>query len=99
MIGEKVYINTIGTRVRFITDEDLTNMSSLVVKVKKPDDTEVEWTPVIVENIAKGIIYYDTVAGDQDQAGTYFVQAYVIFNDGDDPSSHTRSYVVYDYFD
>jgi len=91
----KVYVNDIGTKIRTVLNENLTNMVSIVYEIKKPDDTEVEWTPVSTEDVIKGIVYYDTVSGDQDQVGEYFHQCYVIFSNGDEFRSETRSYSVY----
>ena len=94
----KVYVDDIGTKIRAIMSENLTNITSMVFEVKKPDGSEVVWSPISTEDVAKGIVFYDTIAGDQDQVGTYYHQCYTVWSNGDEFRTETKSYVVHKKF-
>jgi hypothetical protein len=77
---EKVIVGDVGTvlKVRaFEEDEDntLESVSTLLLKVTKPDGTAVEWTASIDSDDNK-LAAYTAVAEDFDQAGTYVGRLY-----------------------
>ena len=78
----KLYAGQTKLRIRLTMNVDITG-GSAVIKYKKPDDTEGQWTAVI-ENAGTGIIYYDIQAGDIPAAdhGEWCFWAYATFSDG-----------------
>lgn len=91
----KIYTFDIGTRLRTTFSADITGYSSVEYKIKKPDGTTMTKT-CIVEDQANGIVYYDTVEDDLDQAGSYSIQAEIVFSGGDQNKSVTQYFLVYD---
>jgi hypothetical protein len=80
----EIHQNDIGTRFLItITDCDdssVVDVSSALyrqVNFRKPDDTILTRTASIFNDgsALSGVIYYDTVAGDLDEAGQYKLQA------------------------
>jgi hypothetical protein len=94
----KSYVGDIGTRIRTTLNTDLTNATTLEYQVEKPDATTDTWT-VTVEDTTNGIVYYDVIAGDFDQAGSYDIQTDITYNDGDHFLSETRKINVFAAFD
>jgi len=70
----KNYINTVGKKIVIDVGLDIHDATIMKMKIKKPDDTLVEWI-ALLEGLTA--ITYTTVSGDWDQAGRYLVQAYV----------------------
>ena len=66
----KIYINDIGVVIEIEMGESLSGATNLKLEVRKPDNTEVEWTPTVY---GEGFNYlrYITVANDLDQAGVW----------------------------
>ncbi len=50
---------------------DLSAFTTYQMILQKPDKSEVTKTAVLFTDGTDGIIYYDTVAGDLDQSGTW----------------------------
>ena len=65
----------IGTVFVLDTHVPLVGGSSYIIRVKKPDNTTVDWTASVTETTK---LYYATVANDLDQRGKYYFQAYVV---------------------
>jgi len=59
-------------------DFNLTNYTSVVYLVTKPDNTIVSWTATVVTE-ATGVTSYATIAGDLGVVGTYVLQPKVSF--------------------
>lgn len=93
----KIYSFDIGTRLRMDIQANLTGYSTVEYKIRKPDGTTLTKT-CTVEDIANGIIYYDTVLNDLDQIGSYSIQAQIVFSDGDQFESETQFFLVHDSF-
>lgn len=93
----KIYIGDIGTRLRTTLNTDLAGYSSINYKIKKPSGSIIT-KPCEVEDEANGIVYYDTIDGDFDEAGPYLIQINVIFTSGNKNLSVTKSFIVYDVF-
>jgi hypothetical protein len=70
----KYYIGAVGVEIIMETCLDITEATKVAIEVEKPDGTEDEW---IGEIYGTTQIKYTTIAGDLDQAGKYYVQAYV----------------------
>lgn len=87
MTDQIVYVDAVGCHVHITAPADLeTNVSSVVIRVKKPSGDIVEWTPSTVTYDAEteiSTIEYETVAGDLDEAGIYRVQPVVTMSDND----------------
>lgn len=94
---DRIYIGDIGTRLRTTLNTDIAGYSSIIYKIKKPSGT-VMTKPCIPEDEANGIIYYDTVADDLDEAGPYLIQIDVRFSSGNKNLSVTKSFIVYNEF-
>lgn len=75
----KVYVGSIGTVITLDCGEDVSAASVRKIKAKRPDGTTVDWTAV-----ADGTngIAYTTVADDLNQAGVWYLQAYVELSGG-----------------
>lgn len=71
------------------TGQDLTHATKLGIKVVRPDGTAIMWNASVAtqdENgnlltPADGYLSYTTVEGDLDLSGTYYLQAYVEWDD------------------
>lgn len=83
----EIHVNDIGTRfLATIKDcDEVVNVSGapyLNFTFKKPDDSLITRSASIYTNGTDGKIYYDTVAGDLDQAGLYKLQGQVALASG-----------------
>lgn len=78
----KIYIGDYGTIFRVSTGADLTDASAAKMKIKKPDNTEIEWTADIDAPASDGIISYTTLDGDLDSAGVWSLQSLITFPSG-----------------
>lgn len=90
----KVYLGDVGTVFRVSVGVDLTDATDTVIKVKKPDNTEHEWTASVESPASAGIIVYTADADDINQAGTWYFQSLITFPDGEF-SGDTVSIIVY----
>ena len=74
----RVYVGDIGTIIEIDMQQDISTATSVALYVKKPDTTEVTWTPTVYNN---NYLRYTLVSGDVDIAGVYKIQPYVEFTD------------------
>lgn len=93
----RIYKFDIGTRLRTTLNVDLAEYSSMNYKIKKPSGTILTKT-CTPEDLANGIVYYDSIVNDFDEVGLYLIQVQVVFTDGDQNESETKSFRVYDSF-
>lgn len=70
----KYYVGDIGVKIVVDTGIDISNATVLQLKVRKPDNTEVDWTATF-EGLTK--LSYTIISGDWTQAGRYLLQSYV----------------------
>ena len=82
MASQEIHVSDIGTEFRCtILDDgtavDLSGASSIVIKFKKPDNTTLEVDAELYTDGTDGIIFYNAVSGDLDQAGVWKIQALV----------------------
>jgi len=90
----KIYINDIGVVIEIEMGESLSGATNLKLEVRKPDNTEVEWTPTVY---GEGFNYlrYITVANDLDQAGVWKANPFLSL-DGWTGLADTVTFEVYD---
>ncbi len=79
--GAVMYLGDEGTILYLKTGVDLSTAIDFSIKVLKPDNTEVEWTPII-DTIDGSRLKYEILDTDIDKAGTYKLQSYVETADG-----------------
>ncbi len=94
----KIYKWDIGTRLRTTLNVDITGYTLIEYKIEKPSGAILTKT-CSVENVANGIVYYDTVADDLDEIGTYSIQVQITFTGGDRNESETKHFNVFDSFE
>lgn len=76
LTGGKVYKDTVGLILTLDTGVDITDSDvSLLMKVRKPDGEEVEWTATV---LSTSKLKYITQNGDLGQSGSYLIQAVVM---------------------
>lgn len=77
MSETKVYLDDVGTGLIVNTGVDIAAAVGTKLFIRKPDRTEVEWTPAVIHTIdtLPNYLKYITVAGDLNLIGTYKVQA------------------------
>ncbi len=56
---------------------DISSASTKTMIIEKPDSTMISASAIFLTDGKDGKIYYRTVAGDLNQAGTYNVQSYL----------------------
>ena len=86
-MSSEIHVNDIGTRfLATITDDggvvNISGNSIVSVIIKKPSDQTIYRSGVLYTNGSDGKIYYDTVAGDLDEAGLYKFQCRVSMPSG-----------------
>lgn len=70
-LAPEVFIGTVGLRIRMNFGIDISAAGGVAkINYIKPDDTTGQWTATI-EDATAGLVYYDTIAGDLDQIGTW----------------------------
>jgi hypothetical protein len=60
---------------------DISSASTKTIIIEKPDNTIISASATFLTDGTDGIIYYRTVVGDLNQAGTYNVQSYLVMPD------------------
>jgi hypothetical protein len=86
-MASEIHVNDVGTRfLATIKDDgvvvDISAASSITMVFKKPDDEIVNKTGTTLTDGTDGKVYYDTLAGDLDEAGHYKLQAKVVLTSG-----------------
>tara|TARA_R110002020_G_scaffold103752_15_gene243186 strand:+ start:690 stop:1001 length:312 start_codon:yes stop_codon:yes gene_type:complete len=88
-MASEIHQNDVGTRFLVTVKDDgvLVNVSGATLRqinIKKPDDSVLNRTASIISDwsAVSGVMYYDTVAGDLDEAGQYKLQAKVAIPSG-----------------
>jgi len=77
----KIYVGQTALTIRLTVGQDITGATCLV-KYRKPDGTEGQWSASIVTE-STGEIGYTMADADQlDQSGLWTFWAYVTFSDG-----------------
>tara|TARA_B100001123_G_C15288352_1_gene1016482 strand:- start:257 stop:568 length:312 start_codon:yes stop_codon:yes gene_type:complete len=88
-MANEIHVDDIGTRFLLTVKDsgvvvNLAPATLLQVNFRKPDDTVVNKTAstLVDGSIISGVMYYDTIAGDLDQAGHYKLQGKVSLTSG-----------------
>lgn len=68
----KIYRGDVGTEILINMQTDLTSATGIVLVVKKPDDTVVNWIPTVQND---EYLKYTVVSGDLNLKGDYTIQA------------------------
>jgi len=91
----KVYKDDIGTKRRIDIGDSTAEATVYFYYVQKPDKTEVRWPAEgNCTILSDQVLEYVTIEGDQDQAGTYILQAYLEYPDWQG-KGESDSFVVY----
>lgn len=94
----KIYTFDIGTRLRTTLNVNLAGYSSIKYIIKKPSGSILTKT-CTPEDVANGIVYYDTIADDFDEIGAHLIQTQIVFSSGNQNESETQSFLVHDSFE
>jgi len=89
-MASEIHQDDVGTRFLITVKDDgsLVNISGVSggsihqVSFKKPSDTVINRNATLQDYGISGVMYYDTVAGDLDEAGLYKLQAKVVVPSG-----------------
>tara|TARA_R100000406_G_scaffold23660_3_gene15091 strand:+ start:13675 stop:13986 length:312 start_codon:yes stop_codon:yes gene_type:complete len=88
-MASEIHQNDVGTRFQVtIKDDgsvvDLSAASGLTISFRKPSDTILNRTAstLVDGSAASGVMYYDSVTGDLDEAGNYKLQGKVVLTSG-----------------
>jgi hypothetical protein len=89
-MASEIHKDDIGTRflITVKDDGDLVNISGVgggsihQISFRKPSDAIVERNATLQDYGVSGVMFYDSVAGDLDEAGVYKLQAKVIIPSG-----------------
>lgn len=86
-MASEIHVDDVGTRFSITIQEsgsgvDVSSASSISVIFKKPDDEIIVRSGVLLTDGTDGKVYYDTIAGDLDEAGHYKLQAKVALPSG-----------------
>jgi len=86
-MASEIHIDDIGTRFLMTIKDDgsLVNVSGATIKqvnFRKPSDTVINRVATLVDEGISGVMYYDAIAGDLDEAGHYKLQAKVAIPSG-----------------
>ena len=89
-MASEIHKDDVGTRFLITVKDDgnLVNISGVSggsihqVSFRKPSDTIIERNATLQDYGISGVMFYDSVAGDLDEAGVYKLQAKVIVPSG-----------------
>lgn len=69
-----IFVGDVGTEIILNCGTDISSATEVLMRVKKPDGSTVNWPAV---NVNQTSMKHVIVAGDFDMAGEYRIQAYV----------------------
>ena len=89
-MASEIHQNDIGTRflINVKDDGELVNISGVggstihQISFRKPSDTVVNRNATLQDFGISGVMFYDSIAGDLDEAGLYKLQAKVVVPSG-----------------
>jgi len=89
-MASEIHQNDIGTRFLITVKDDgeLVNISGVggstihQISFRKPSDTVVNRNATLQDFGISGVMFYDSIAGDLDEAGLYKLQAKVVVPSG-----------------
>lgn len=77
----KIYKGQTALRITVKTFTDLEDIENAVIKYRKPDGVEGEFSAA-VSDMTNGIIFHECIEGDLDLSGWWSFWAYITFSDG-----------------
>jgi hypothetical protein len=77
----RVYVGQSALRITVKTYTDLEDISSAVIRYRKPDGSTGEFAAGVGDT-AKGIIFHECIEGDLDCSGWWVFWAFITFADG-----------------
>ena len=88
-MASEIHVDDVGTRFLVTVKDDgtavdLSTATALQLSFRKPDDQVLSRTASTFadRSSASGVMYYDSIAGDLDEAGNYKMQGKVILTSG-----------------
>lgn len=91
----KVYVNQSSLRLELTAYEDVTDAVSTVLKYKKPSGTIDSWSAT-VSDATTGVMHYDFLDTELDEAGDWIVWIYVVFSDGRNAPGEPYTWRIYE---
>ena len=84
-LNSDIQVGAIGLTLKLTIKEkgsvtDLSQTSVKKIVIKRPDNSILTYDATFFTDGTDGIVYYTTVAGDINTAGTYSVQGYFVFS-------------------
>lgn len=104
MAANEIHISDISCRFLITIKDgdtivDLSSATLLRIIFHKPDATVATKTATLYTDGTDGIIYYNTITGDLDQAGVWKFQAYIEFGSGGKFHSDIGRFTVFSNLD
>lgn len=97
MAEDKPFVGDVGTIISVDMDFDCSSAIEVQFFVRKPDGSEVTWTPTVVGSGHDTLEYY-AGSGDLDIAGIWTVQPWVKFSASEQWSGDPVEFFVYSHF-
>ena len=97
MSNIKLFKDNIGVVFRAYAGIDISNATSIILRVRKPSATKQAWTSSLASD-NNYYATYSTVSGDLNETGEYLISLEVITVDGRTVTGKSDSFVVYDQF-
>jgi len=97
MAENKPFVADIGTIVSVDMDFDCTSATDVEFFIRKPDGSEVTWTPAVVGSGGSTLEYY-IGSGDLDIAGIWTLQPWIRFSANEQWRGDPVEFIVYSYF-
>lgn len=91
----KAYVGNVGGVILLDTKTDITGATGVVMKVKKPDNSEVEWASAQHNTT---FVKYTTIADDLNMPGIYRLQTYFTLS-GWTGRGETAEWEIHPHFD
>lgn len=97
MSDKKIFKDDIGILFKVYAGLDLSDASSVLMKVKKPSGAIVSWT-ASVDPTNSSYAIYSTVADDLDTLGEHLISLSIVTTDGKHITGQSDTFTVYDQF-
>jgi len=94
---KKLFKNDIGVLFKVYAGVDLSDASSIIMKIRKPSGVVSSWT-ASVDTDNSFYALYSTISGDLNIAGEYFISLSLTTVDGKSITGQSDSFMVYDQF-
>lgn len=95
--SDKLFKNDTGKVIRIYSGIDLTNATAIIMKVKKPSGSEVDWTASL-DATNNRYAKYTIQTNDLNVVGEYAIQIQVTFSASEIHKGSTTNFEVFDKF-